>query len=76
MQIFAKLGFNQMAGGGTWEQDDTTVWNNIELNTSFKYTMYIELAEEADVEVVCFWGWYIKGGYTYMDPFPDDEVLA
>lgn len=76
MQIFAKLGFNQMAGGGTWEQDDTTVWNNIELNTSFKYTMYIELAEEADVEFVYYWWWYMKGGYTYMDPFPDDEVLV
>lgn len=67
---------NQMSGGGTWESDEVTVWNNIELNTSFKYTMYIELAEEADVEFVYHWWWYMKGGYTYMDPFPDDEVLA
>lgn len=76
MTIFAKLGTNQMAGGGTWEKDTTTVWNNIELNTSFKYTMYIELEEEADVEFVYTWWWYMKNGYTYLDPFPEDEVLA
>ena len=76
MTIFAKIGMNQMSGGGTWEQDDSTVWNNIELNTSFKYTMYIELEEEADVEFVYTWWMYMKGGYTYLDPFPEDEVLA
>lgn len=76
MTIFAKLGMNQMSGGGTWEADETTVWNNIELNTSFKYIMYIELEEEADVEFVYTWWMYMKGGYTYLDPFPEDEVLA
>lgn len=75
MLISAKIGTEQVFGGGHWESDTTTTWNNIELNTSFKYTMYIELAKEADVEFVYTWWMYMKNAYTYIDPFPDDEVI-
>ena len=75
MRFRAKLPSGLYVGSnGTWDEDSETVWNNIELHTPFKYTFYIEMEEEGDVEFSYQFWWYMLGGYTYLDPFPQVEL--
>ena len=72
MRFRAKLPSGLYVGqNGEWSEDNDTVWNNIELNTSYKYTFYIEMEEAGDVEFSYQFWWYMLGGYTYLDPFPE-----
>lgn len=76
MRFRAKLPSGTYIGqDGEWSEDNGTVWNNIELNTSYKYTFYIEMEEEGDVEFSYQFWWYMLGGYTYLDPFPVIELV-
>lgn len=76
MRFRAKLPTGLYVGAnGEWSEDNDTVWNNIELNTSYKYTFYIEMEEEGDVEFSYQFWWYMLGGYTYLDPFPAVELI-
>lgn len=76
MRFRAKLPSGLYVGSnGEWSEDNDTVWNNIELNTSYKYTFYIEMEEEGDVEFSYQFWWYMLGGYTYLDPFPAVELV-
>lgn len=60
---------------GDWSDDPDTVWNNVELNTSFKYTFYIDMEAEGDVEFSYQFWWYMLDAYTYLDPFPAVELV-
>ena len=76
MRFRAKLPSGLYVGSnGEWSEDNETVWNNIELNTSYKYTFYIDMEEEGDVEFSYQFWWYMLGGYTYLDPFPAVELV-
>lgn len=76
MRFRAKLPSGLYVGSnGEWSEDNETVWNNIELHTSYKYTFYIEMEEEGDVEFSYQFWWYMLGGYTYLDPFPAVELV-
>ncbi len=76
MRFRAKLPSGLYVGSnGEWSEDNETVWNNIELNTSYKYTFYIDMEEEGDVEFSYQFWWYMLGGYTYLDPFPAIELV-
>ncbi len=76
MRFRAKLPSGLYVGSnGEWSEDTETVWNNIELNTSCKYTFYIDMKEEGDVEFSYQFWWYMLGGYTYLDPFPAVELV-
>lgn len=76
MRFRAKLPSGLYVGSnGEWSEDTETVWNNIELNTSCKYTFYIDMEEEGDVEFSYQFWWYMLGGYTYLDPFPAVELV-
>nr|DAG42796.1 MAG TPA: hypothetical protein [Bacteriophage sp.] len=76
MRFRAKLPSGLYVGSnGEWSEDTETVWNNIELNTSCKYTFYIDMEEEGDVEFSYQFWWYMLGGYTYLDPFPAIELV-
>lgn len=76
MRFRAKLPSGLYVGSnGEWSEDNETVWNNIELHTSYKYTFYIEMEEEGDVEFSYQFWWYMLGGYTYLDPFPAIELV-
>ena len=72
MRFRAKLPSGEFVGGsGIWEKDEETVWNNIELNESYKYTMYIDVEEDCEVEFSYQYWWYFLSAYTYLDPFPE-----
>ena len=76
MRFRAKLPSGLYVGSnGEWSEDNETVWNNIELNTSYKYTFYIDMETEGDVEFSYQFWWYMLGGYTYLDPFPAVELV-
>lgn len=76
MRFRAKLPSGLYVGSnGEWSEDNETVWNNIELHTSYKYTFYIEMEEAGDVEFSYQFWWYMLGGYTYLDPFPAIELV-
>ena len=76
MRFRAKLPSGLYVGSnGVWSEDNETVWNNIELNSSYKYTFYIDMKEEGDVEFSYQFWWYMLGGYTYLDPFPAVELV-
>lgn len=77
MRFRAKLPSGLYVGSnGEWSEDNETVWNNIELHTSYKYTFYIEMEEAGDVEFSYQFWWYMLGGYTYLDPFPAIELVS
>ena len=56
---------------GTWSEDTTTVWNNIEAGTAYKFELPFTTAEaNEEVEFEFAFSWDMIGGATYLDPHP------
>lgn len=55
---------------GNWSVDETSVYENIEDNTSYKLEIPFEVAEAGDVEFEYQFSWFRIGGATYLDPHP------
>lgn len=56
---------------GNWSEDKGSQWSNIEGQTQYKCEIPFTLEEDGEVQFEYQFSWYMQGGATYLDPYPE-----
>lgn len=56
---------------GNWSEDSDSQWINVEGHTQYKCEIPFTLEEDCEVQFEYQFSWYMQGGVTYLDPYPE-----